>query len=334
MLLRPADVLLLGAALVAVLFFIGGLVDVFGVPVSSHRRRRRKPVRRRRKRGHPGRVEVHPAPSGESIEHTGSGSGLLLGRVAARLSSRSLNLAASAILLALILGIIVFHDGGTVSVQPRPAPRGLSLAEQAGALAARGDYEGAWGLYSRALQAAPEDVRLWYALGVTLSHLNQRKETEEAFRYVVHRGRPDSEEARLARRWLVSAGVLAGTVASVSSPGTESQAGSAEGASSQPLSLAAPTVAGTLRGRTGAGTGTRLIQVALEGAEDSNREIAFAKSLKEGESYEFADVPPGKYRLKAQDPDSEAPLWDVPVTVTVGKETALGPDRRDQSGLR
>lgn len=47
--MRPEDALLLGVALLAALFFTGGVIEVFGVPVSRKRRRRRKPVRRRRK---------------------------------------------------------------------------------------------------------------------------------------------------------------------------------------------------------------------------------------------------------------------------------------------
>ncbi len=94
-------------------------------------------------------------------------------------------------------------------VPPRPESPTVNLAQEAEALAARGDYEGAWRLYYRALQATPEDVSLWYGLGVTLSHLNKRKEAEEAFQYVVRHDRPDSEEVRLARRWLLDAGVLA-----------------------------------------------------------------------------------------------------------------------------
>lgn len=240
-------------------------------------------------------------------------------RKRSRGNSRPLMFAASSVWVALILVILVFRGGVTAPVEPHPVPSGRSPAQQADARAALGDYEGAWGLYNQALQAAPEDVSLWYALGVTLSHLNQRKETEEAFRYVVRRGRPDSEEARLARRWLVSAGVLAETPVSVSSPDTEPEARLPEQASSP----AAPTGGGRVRGRTGARPGTHLIQLALEGDEDSNREIAFAKSVKTGEPYEFAHVPPGNYRLKGEDPDSETQLWDVPVTVTAGKETVL-----------
>ena len=98
-------------------------------------------------------------------------------------------------------------------VPVRPEPSNVNLAQQAEALAARGDYEGAWRLYYQALQVASEDISLWYGLGMTLSHLNKRKETEEAFQYVVRHGRPDSEEVGLARRWLADARALAESAA-------------------------------------------------------------------------------------------------------------------------
>jgi len=79
---------------------------------------------------------------------------------------------------------------------------GSSPAEEAAILAGRGDYEEAARLYSEALQAAPEDVSLWYALAVTLRHLRRSREAAEAFEYVVRHGRPGSQEARLARLWL------------------------------------------------------------------------------------------------------------------------------------
>ena len=84
----------------------------------------------------------------------------------------------------------------------RPRRPGPSPAEEAAILAGRGDYEEAARLYSEALQAAPEDVSLWYALGVTLHHLRRSTEAAEAFEYVVRHGRPGSQEARLARLWL------------------------------------------------------------------------------------------------------------------------------------
>ena len=65
------------------------------------------------------------------------------------------------------------------------------------------------GDYRQALETAPDDVSLWYALGVVLSRLNQWKDTEEAFHYVVRVGKPDAGEVKVARQWLVHRGVLA-----------------------------------------------------------------------------------------------------------------------------
>jgi hypothetical protein len=83
------------------------------------------------------------------------------------------------------------------------------VAQQAEALAARGDYEGAWRLYYKAVQEAPEDLSLWYGLGVTASRLSQRKEPEAEPQRIVSPERPDPREAGLSRRALLSAGALA-----------------------------------------------------------------------------------------------------------------------------
>ena len=239
------------------------------------------------------------------------------------LKSRPLMFTASSVWVALILVIFVFRGGGTAPLEPRPVPPALSLAQQAEALLAQGEYQGAWGFYYQALQAAPEDVSLWYGLGVVLSHLNHKEQAGEAFQHVVRRGRPDSQEVRLARRWLVSARVLTETLTSAVSPATEPAVSSSKEGSIQLPSPATSPVAGRVRGRTDARRGIQQINLALAGDEDSNREIAFAKSVKPGEPYEFANVPPGTYRLTGEDPEAETQLWDVRVTVTVGKETIL-----------
>lgn len=82
--------------------------------------------------------------------------------------SRPLMFMASSVWVALILVLLVLRGGGAVPapVEPRPVLTVESPAEQAAALADRGDYEGASQLYYQALQTAPEGVSLWYALGV------------------------------------------------------------------------------------------------------------------------------------------------------------------------
>ena len=98
------------------------------------------------------------------------------------------------------------REGHRSSRSGRTKQPGSSPAEEAAILAGRGDYEEAARLYSEALQAAPEDVSLWYALAVTLRHLRRSREAAEAFEYVVRHGRPTSQEVRLARLWLERGG--------------------------------------------------------------------------------------------------------------------------------
>ena len=69
-------------------------------------------------------------------------------------------------------------------------------------------------------------------------------------------------------------------------------------------------------------TGTGELNLALKGNDDRNRELAFPRTVKMGEPFEF-DVPPGNYRLTAEDRETGEQLWDVPVTVTAGKEIVV-----------
>ena len=97
------------------------------------------------------------------------------------------------------------------SLEPAKAPLGSLTAQlkaEGDQLAARGEYEAAVVKYQAAVRQEPGEVPLWFALGSALSHLSRREETVEAFQRVVQLGRPDSQEVEVARRWLVSAGVL------------------------------------------------------------------------------------------------------------------------------
>ena len=98
---------------------------------------------------------------------------------------------------------------------PPPAPqgavRGAAAArrarassrpgEQAAILAAQGKYAEAAKLYAEACRLTPEEASLWYALGVTLRHLNRPLEAAEALQRVIRHGEPESL-VRLARLWL------------------------------------------------------------------------------------------------------------------------------------
>ncbi len=198
-------------------------------------------------------------------------------------------------------------------VAPPPEPVSVSPAEQAEALAARGELEGAWKVYYDALRVAPEDLRLWYGLGLTLSRLNRRKETEEIFQYVMSRGDPDSAEVKHARRWLVGAGALA-----------------------EP---AAPAVPAAPRGETGRwatvkGRVTwaepeppRDVFLVLQGLDEGGpRSLA---RIPLGQFYEFDGLPPGLYRLIGG-VETEW-LWDFRFTIRAGEKMALDLSRRNST---
>lgn len=224
--------------------------------------------------------------------------------------SRFVMFSASSLWIALILVVSVFRGGGAVPLEPRLESSSLNPAEGAAALAGLGDYEGAWRLYHEALSAVPEDASLWYALGVTLSHLNQRKETEEAFQYVVNRGNPDSGEVKQARQWLISAGVLARPVVFTAAAET------AEAAEAK------ATLKGKVTwGEPEPGKAPLKARILVHGVSGPAEGKRFVKRVTLGESYRFERLPAGSYRLVGAVGSQH--VWDLTVDVEEGKEVVL-----------
>ncbi len=224
------------------------------------------------------------------------------------LRSRLVMFSVSSLWIALILVVSVFRGGSAVPLEQRLEPSSLNPAERAVALADLGDYEGASRLYQEALSSAPEDASLWYALGVTLSRLNQRKETEEAFRYVVNRGNPDSEEVRLARQWLISAGILARPVVFTATAET------AEAAEPKATLKGKVTWGEPERGK--APLKARIVLQGLKGAAQGKR---FTTQVALGRAYRFERLPAGSYRLVGVVEGQR--VWDLTVDVEDAKET-------------
>lgn len=280
----------MGVALLAVLFFTGGAIDVFRVPVNPRRRRRRKPAR-----------AVRGAPATPNNRSRALGAP----------SFPFLMFPAGAVCLALILGIFLFRGGGTMPVQPGGVPADSSLVQQANQLAARGEYEAAVQKYRAAVEQDPDDISLRFALGTALSHAGRQEETREQFRWVVTRGNPSSLAVQVARRWLVSAGVLA-------EPGTF--------ASSENLEQRAETT-GKVKGMTeangwdvkGRPSGVRIV---LRGDDESNQSVVLETIVTLGEPYEFDRVPHGTYLLTAWVSETQR-IWERKVTVEPGQETIL-----------
>lgn len=223
----------------------------------------------------------------------------------------------------LVAVAVAFVLGCQQSPPPGPGNAHLgSLTAQLKAegdqLAARGEYEAAAVKYQEAVRQEPGDASIWFALGTALSHRGRREETVEAFRRVLQLGAPESQEVQVARRWLVSAGVLTEPVAFASA--SESRATADPSAATAP-----PGPKGTLRGKTEwkGVTPENLIMVKLiiSGDEPATRGRSFSRSIKLGQPYAFENVPSGTYRLEAS--AGRTHLWDEKVYVESDKQTVL-----------
>ena len=239
-----------------------------------------------------------------------------------RPSSRPMMFLASSVWVAVILVILVFRGGGTAPVEPRPLAAPPSLTLEADQLAALGEYGAAAQKYQAALERNPDDVSLRFALGTALSHVGRQEETVEQFQWVVNRGAPDSPEVEVARRWLTNASVLAREVSFAPPKGPDQEASPQAAALATPALKGAVAV-GTVKGRTELRGAPREIQLVLGSTDDAKKNMAFTKTVKLGEAFQFDNVPPGTYRLTVEDLETDTSLWDLEVTVAPGKDTVL-----------
>lgn len=208
------------------------------------------------------------------------------------------------------------------SVEPpaevvEPAPVSASPAEEAEALVARGDLEGAWKVYYDALRVEPDDLRLWHGLGLTLSRLDRRKEAEEIFRYVVSCGDPDSEEMKHALHWLVSA-AAADKAAAPAKAVAPAKAAARAVPSTPPRETERWA---SVRGKVtwGKPEPPREAFLVVQGLDkDGPRSLA---RVRFGKSYQFDRLPAGAYHLVGG-AETEW-LWDLRFAVEAGQELIL-----------
>jgi tetratricopeptide (TPR) repeat protein len=222
---------------------------------------------------------------------------------------------------AFLLGLVAMLVAGCQQAPPPPAarapeekPRAVVLREEGDALAAKGDHAGAAEKYRAALELEPEDVGLHYALGTSFTHLDRRPDAIREYRFVVARGKADSDEVRAARQWLISVGALAQDEGT--RPDTAGDPAAKKKQSSVKGKLEWPGVV--------AGEGSVPIRLMLNGDDGTNRGFKQVRFAKLANPYEFSDVPPGSYRLIGvairQD---QTQVWDVRLNVEPGKDTVV-----------
>ena len=186
------------------------------------------------------------------------------------------------------------------------------LSAEGDALMAQGDYEHAVIKYQSALNEAPNEIAIRYALAVALSYTTRRDETIQHFRIVVSRGEPSSAEVKAAREWLASANGLEDTSISAM-PSIALEEGRA-------------VTTGRVLGRIqwhDIDPHDRMVRitVSLTGEDVATRNVTVTRPFKIGYPYEFRNIPPGSYRLVAE--VGGTPMWDVKIDVRADNDTPL-----------
>lgn len=225
----------------------------------------------------------------------------------------------AALLLVAVLALTVAGCQG--SPTPAPATGVQPVGSLTARLRAEGDqlmlqqaYDRAAVKYQAALNEAPSDVPLRYALAVALSYLPRREETIEQFRIVMLRGVSGSPEVRAAREWLANAGALGAGEAAPTSAARESASNSEAAAKGKVL--------GKLHWRD-IDPRDKLVRVKirLTGEDVETRDVNLGRDFMLGRVYEFRDLTPGAYRLVAE--VAGTTMWDLKVAVPADKPTTL-----------
>jgi hypothetical protein len=194
----------------------------------------------------------------------------------------------------------------------------IRLKTEGDELMTRQQHEEAAVKYQAALNEAPGDIPIRYALAVALSYLPaRRQEAVQHFRTVVQRGPSGSSEVRAAREWLANARELEG---SESDAATASSSGLNSAAAADPKK-------GRVLGKIHWGDiepHKKMVRlnVFLIGDDGDTRDVRLGRpDFKIGKGYEIRNVPPGAYRLLAE--AGGTPMWDLKVVVPAEKDTTL-----------
>jgi hypothetical protein len=225
-----------------------------------------------------------------------------------------------------VLGLMVAGCQGSQASAPAAVVQQIGsltvkLKAEGDALMTQHEYDKAAVKYQAALNEAPADIPIRFALATALSYLPRREETVEQFRIVMQRGVPGSAEVRAAREWLANAEELGDGEA-----GPAAAWAPAAGPAGNQGPTTGPGKRGKVAGKlTWQGIEPRAkmvrVNISLIGDESETREVRLGREFKIGRGYEFRDVPQGSYRLVAE--VAGTTMWDLKVQVPGDRDTTL-----------
>lgn len=206
-----------------------------------------------------------------------------------------------------------------------PAPPKATIAAapadpraEGDAAAQRKDWAAAAAHYATAVQQEPDDLKLRFAYGSVLSHLDRVADAAEQFAWVVRHGTPGSADVLTARQWLQQSGAVARAPEPAAPPAERTpesaeprmdpRTGLVEGKSAWPGVGPDEPVKLSLRMR-------------LQGEDEANKNVRQRLNVEIGTGFTWQRLAPGRYRLLGE--SKGVTLWDVPVTVEADKTTTV-----------
>jgi tetratricopeptide (TPR) repeat protein len=203
---------------------------------------------------------------------------------------------------------------------PTSAPSTPSLAAEAQALAAKGDFQGAAERYRQAAALDPRDPAIRFGLGVVYSHLDRRTDAIEQLRFVVQHADRDGAEYREARRWLTQVGVT------VAEPAPAVARATASTPEEMPVMKGTAWLTGhSVWPRVNPKTRIWRGEITLAGDDDATRSVTRSRPFRLGLQYDFPELVPGRYRLTASvvTGAKHTTLWDQKIVVPADQRTEL-----------
>jgi hypothetical protein len=177
----------------------------------------------------------------------------------------------------------------------------------------RNDWAQAAPLLREAIVKQPASLRLHYALAIAVSHLDLRDETIREFQWVIANA-PATAEAKVAREWLIGAGVRrerATTVAEERPPAPVDREIGNSGLSGRVVWTSGEPPVKTTR-----------MQLFLRGVADTpTGGIQYVRRTDEDGGFQFKNIAAGSYQLSNR--IAGEPLWRLRVEIPQGEDVTL-----------